>query len=341
LIRLEPEEPRWRAFVESRPEALPYHHPAWAGLLAETYGYRPFALALQDPAGALVAGLPFLETRSVLRSRRWVALPFTDSCPVLGDAATHESFARELALERERAGVTRVEVHASLDERHAHLQTRAVVHTLALSDDPGAVFRTFKKSQVQQPIAKAERDGVVVRRAEVAEDLTKVFYGLHLQTRRRHGAPVQPRRFFDLLWRRIVEPGLGFVLVAEAASQPIAAAVFLAWGRTVLYKYSASSPEHWKLRPNNLVIWTAIRDACQGGRSSFDFGKSELDNEGLRAFKRGWGTREEPLPYATIAAAPPRAGADGMATRALEGAIRRSPAWVCRAAGELLYKYAA
>src|SRR5713101_6738397 len=38
------EDPGWAAFVASQSAATVFHHPAWSRLLAETYGYRSFAL---------------------------------------------------------------------------------------------------------------------------------------------------------------------------------------------------------------------------------------------------------------------------------------------------------
>src|SRR5579862_9310797 len=78
LYELELDDPRWRSFVAARPEATSFHDPAWAELLADCYGYRPFVLAAVDDRGELVAGLPFLETTTMRRKRRWVSLPFSD-----------------------------------------------------------------------------------------------------------------------------------------------------------------------------------------------------------------------------------------------------------------------
>jgi CelD/BcsL family acetyltransferase involved in cellulose biosynthesis len=318
---LELDDPRWTSFVDSRADALPYHHPAWAGVLRDAYGYRCFALL--GEAG----GLPLAETRG----RRWVSLPFTDECPPLG--------AVDELLESARAehGVRRVDIHAAAD---GFPVAAGVAHSLPLELDADAVYARFRKTQVRQPIEKAARDGVVVRAATVPGDLTGLFYDLHVRTRRRHGVPVQPRRFFDLLWERIVEPGLGFVLVAEAGGVAVAAAVFLTWNGTVTYKYSASDPAHWLLRPNNLLLWTAIRRGCVEGYRTFDLGRSDTDNAGLRAFKAGWGAAERPLVYTVVADEAPRV-AGGRAAAMLAPVIRRSPAIVCRGVGELLYKYAA
>jgi len=335
LSVLDPGAERWRGYVESAPGAGPFHHPAWIATLGDTYGYRPFVLALGDESGGLAGGLPMMEVRGPLgRGRRWISLPFTDHCPPLGLEGA--PLAGLLNDARAGAGVPRMEIHAELEG--GYTDAGAVRHLLALEPDADALLRTFHRSQVQRNIRKAERSGVVVRRATTAEELTGTFYRLHLGTRRRLGVPVQPRRFFVRLWERMLEPGLGFVLIAEADGAAVAAALFLAYGDTVVYKYGASDAGSWGLRPNHAIFWDAIRWSCEAGYRWFDWGRSDLGDESLRRFKSHWGSEELPLAYTTLADEPPRAGASG---RAIAPLIRRSPAWVCRGIGELLYKYAA
>jgi CelD/BcsL family acetyltransferase involved in cellulose biosynthesis len=151
--------------------------------------------------------------------------------------------------------------------------------------------------------------------------------------------PVQPRRFFDLLWQRIIDPGLGRLLLAEVGRQAIAGVVVISWGKTATYKYSASAPDVSRYRPTHLILWHAIREARENGYAEFDFGRTDFDSPGLRSFKLGWGPREEILAYSVVADDPPtgvRAGPSPL----IRTAIRRSPVGVARIIGRLLYKYA-
>jgi CelD/BcsL family acetyltransferase involved in cellulose biosynthesis len=150
--------------------------------------------------------------------------------------------------------------------------------------------------------------------------------------------PSQPKRFFQLLWRRVIEPGSGFVLLVRQGTVPVASAVFLTGGGRVVYKYSASDLGYRDQKPNDLLLWSAIEDACSAGYTSFDFGRSELSAAGLRAFKSSWGAEERPLVYSTIGTG--EAGDLSPASDKLGGLLRHSPRWVVRAAGELLYRYA-
>src|SRR5205823_5278110 len=124
-----------------------------------------------------------------------------------------------------------------------------------------AVERSFS-AMTHRNISKARRVGLEVRVAEHEDDLVRLFYGLQLRTRRRLGLPVQPRRFFRLLWRHGLERGLGHALLVLERGRPIAGAVFLVERDTVVYKYGASDERAWSLRPNNLLFAEAIRQAC-------------------------------------------------------------------------------
>lgn len=332
-------DPRWLEFVSRSTSATPFHHPAWASLLTECYGFRAFAVAMEE-GGVITGGLPVTEVKRPLGARRWVSLPFTDHCaPLAAETATEQLLAAAM-LEAERAGISQIEVHAPLEGSGIHLRPEGVIHTLHLGPDPEVVRRSFHKSQVIRSINRAEKGPITLRRGDSAADLTEAYYGLHVRTRRKQGVPVQSRRFFELLWKHMLSRGLGFVLLAYSGTIPIAGAVFLAWNGTVTYKYGASNPAYLQLRPNHLIMWEAIRWSCVNGYRTFSFGRSDLDNRGLRDFKSGWGSQEEELRYSGIGGDPlgvPMAGMLG----ALAIVIRHSPLWVTRSLGEILYPFVA
>jgi CelD/BcsL family acetyltransferase involved in cellulose biosynthesis len=327
----------WASFAASHPDALPFHLPAWSDTLHAAYGFKPFVVTVADARGDVLAGLPLMELRDPVRGRRWSALPFTDRCPpLLGEPGAEARLAAALRAAAAEAGCARLEVRAELADLPA--AAVATMQELDLEPGPDALERGFS-SAARRNTRKARREGVVVRRAESEEDLTETYYALHLQTRHRLGVPVQPKRFFRALWRHMLEPGHGHLLLAFADDVPIAGAVFLYAGRTVVYKYGASDVSGWRLRPNNVLFTEAIRWSADAGYRRFDFGRSDFVDEGLRAFKKGWGADERSLVYSSVregAVSAPDGGG-----KLLGEVIRRSPPGVCRALGETLYRYAA
>jgi CelD/BcsL family acetyltransferase involved in cellulose biosynthesis len=329
-------DPAWRAFVAGHPDALPFHEPAWSEALSAAYGFRGLVMTLADADGELLGGIPLMEVRDPVRGRRWTALPFTDRCPPLIDDGLVPALAGALRTAAADEGIARLEVRAALHGLRA--AEVATMQELDLSPGPEALERGFT-SATRRNVRKARREGVTVRRAEAEEDLTRTYYGLHLQTRRRLGVPVQPRRFFRAVWEHVLAPGHGHLLLATLDGVDVAGIVLLHAGRTVVYKYGASDVAAWRARPNNVLFAEAIRWSAEAGYVRFDFGRSDFADEGLRAFKRGWGAAELPLVYSSLREGEV-AGGDG-GGRLLGEVIRRSPPGVCRAIGETLYRYAA
>jgi CelD/BcsL family acetyltransferase involved in cellulose biosynthesis len=342
LRRIGLDDEAWAQLVASDRCALAFHHPAWARMLGECYGFRAFALALANDEGRLIAGVPLLETGGRLRGRKWISLPFTDICPplVVGDGDLQARLEAEIDAARLEAGIDSVELRATPAGDRALIRPSGLRHTIQLEPDPDSVFLRLKRD-VRRAIRFAAKGGVVVTRSEREEDLTQTFYGLHTETRRRLGVPVQPRRYFSLLWRRVVKQGLGFVLVARVKDRPVAASVYLPWNRTLIAKYSASDAAAWSLRPNNAVLWHAISCACEEGYSTLDLGRTDAGDEGLREFKRRWDAEEVPLVYGMLGRARASGSGAERLARLARPFIQRSPLFVCRGLGKAFYRYAA
>jgi CelD/BcsL family acetyltransferase involved in cellulose biosynthesis len=337
LAILDAGDARWRDLVDRDPNALAFHHASWVGVLADCYGFRPMVLGVVD-GDELRAGLPVLDVRHAFGGRRWISLPFTDHCPVVGagNVDAHE-FAAALAATRVAHGIPRLEVRTPLPG--GHRVEHAVLHRLSLRGGFDAVYGRTHRSQVQRNVRRAEREGVEVERGTDA-GLLDAFYRLHVQTRRRLGVPVQSRRYFRLLHERVIEPGLGFVSVARVDGQPVAAAVFLTFNGTLIYKYGASATTARRTRGTHLVFWDAIRWGCAAEHRTLDFGLSGFDDRGLRAFKSNWGAVETRLVHTVFADAPPATGS-GRALRAAGVVIKHSPPIVTRALGTFFYRYGA
>jgi Acetyltransferase (GNAT) domain len=328
-------DPRWSAFVARSPDASVFHHVGWLSLLREQYGYRILARCVTE-GDRIVAGIPFAHVRSRLTGQRLVALPFSDVCPPVSDGDGGELALRTLAAsitERyERDGIE-VEVRGALGDLPARGKS-FYHHRLGLTSDIEAVRAGFN-SRVRRGVARAERDGVEVIRGTSLRELD-AFYRLHLRTRRRLGVPTQPKRFIRR-FASLFEHGLGFVLLSTWEGQPISGAVFLCFNGVLTYKYSASAPEALKQRPNHAMLMEAMRWGCEHGLHTLDFGRTDLDGEGLRAFKRGWGAAERQVSYVGLSRAQPalRSGVPGY----LSKVISNSPPIAGRLVGEALYRH--
>jgi CelD/BcsL family acetyltransferase involved in cellulose biosynthesis len=333
-------DPAWATFVDACPGALIFHHPTWLRLLRDQYGYELTSVCIQDEGDEVIAGLPLARIRSTLTGKRLVALPFSDVCGPLTRAGAAGEPAAELAeavQDEQRRLDTEVEIREEVTLPGASVGDGFYHHTLELQPDIQAVEAGFSKSQVKRGIKKALREGVVVERATDRAALD-TFYRLHLRTRRHQGVPTQPRSFIRR-FERLFDEDLGFVLTARWRERAIAAAIFLTFNGTLTYKYGASHRAYLSKRPNNLLFSEAICWGCANGMTVLDFGRTDLDNDGLRAFKRAWGADERLLLYTRLAQKPQ--AVRGEAAKApLRFVIRHSPPLVGRLLGAVLYRHA-
>ncbi len=341
VVLLDGLDDRWVKFATSNPRSTIFHHPAWSRLLAECYGYRPFVCAVCGTNAEIAAGLPVMEIDHLLSGHRWVSLPFSDYCfPLAADSQALQCLARSLEALSRKPGAPKIEIRwefpgSVIPGRPASI----VLHTLQLQPRVEKVKERIHHSHLRN-VRIAQAHGVEIRRGITQKDLD-AFYRLHLETRHRQGVPVQPKRYFKLLEELILKKGLGFVSLAYQDAECLAAAVFLYWKRTLTYKYGASNAAGMSLRPNHLIFWDAIQWGCNNGFDILDFGRSEVENYGLRAFKSRWGAVETPLNYSCLPLRTPSVDQGRLPMLVVRALIRRSPNWVCRLGGEVYYRYLA
>ncbi len=332
---------RWDKFVSECPGSTIYHHSSWSRVLQESYGYQPYCYAVEE-GGELIAVAPFLRVSSWLTGERLTCLPFSDHCfplsrtaegaELLLKAVQEEATRQSISLEVRGRGNGLDPVEAGFSEKDSY-----VIHLAEMEGKSDQLMERLHY-RARRGIKEAEKRGVTVREAMGEEDL-KEFYRLNVLTRKKHGVLPQPFRFFQAIQRHILAPGRGILLLAENSGKTIAGVLYLLFRDTVTYKFNASDEAYLKLRPNHLLIWTAMEWACQKGYKVFDFGRCDLENAGLREFKRQWAAQEFPLPYyyyPQIRRVWALRG-KGLATRAIETGVRFMPSFILRLAGSALY----
>ena len=286
----------WDHLVGRHPDASFFHSSAWAKVLAGTYRHQPFYLRFSEEEKT-VALLPLFEVASTFTGRRAVCLPFSDFCPPLlfpgVDLSSLRHAVGALARERRWRHVEfRGEFGLAAEDR---LPATFYGHTLDLQAGAETLFSRFGGS-VRRAIRKGEASDLRVHVERTPEALEE-FVSLHALTRKRHGVPPQPRRFFSQIYEQIIRPGSGFVVLARRGATAVAAAIFFVWADKAIYKFGASDQSEQSLRGNNLVMWEAIRFLAGSGVRQLDFGRTALEHDGLRRFKLGWGTTEKTITY--------------------------------------------
>lgn len=291
------EQASWDAQLANHSEATFFHGSAWARVLRDTYGHNPVYFC-RFSGKELQQVLPVMEVCSPWTGCRGVSLPFADFCSPLNASAEDLSGLYDFAGEQGRKRNWRYfEARGRFNRwRGATPSVAFFGHTIQLSGDESAMFKEMDGA-VRRGIRKAEQGGVKVEFGHSAVAM-KIFFALHRRSRRRHGLPPQPVEFFENIVRHVFQPGHGFVAIARHEGRPIAAAIFFRAGHLGLYKFGASDYEFQHLRPNNLLMWEAIKQCAATGLTSLHLGRTSLFNDGLRHFKLGFGAIEETIEYA-------------------------------------------
>jgi len=282
--------------------------------------------------------VPVTEVRTPFSRSRWVSLPYTDYCPPLVRAdADAEAVAVALNYHARANRIDDLEIRAELPRvQAAHAVDAGYRQWVELPSDPENLH---PKKNHRNARNKAQKRGVRVTRESSAEAVA-IYYRLHSLTRRRLGVPVQPRRFFDLIAERLVLAGHGFVAIATLDDEVVASGLYLAYNGTMVAKYGASDPARQDTGAGYLIDWEVMAAACREGYHTLDFGRTDAEAEGLRLYKAGWGSTESPLVYTHLSEREPSPTVSRMGDLSKQ-VIRRSPVWVCRALGEVFYRWAA
>jgi lipid II:glycine glycyltransferase (peptidoglycan interpeptide bridge formation enzyme) len=211
-------------------------------------------------------------------------------------------------------------------------------HELDLREDEEEVFSRFRDS-TKRNIRKAIKEGVEVS-TSTSEESVSHFYRLNAFTRRRHGLPPQPYSFFKNLHRFILSEGKGFVALALFRQKPVAGATYFHSGEKAYFKYGASDMKCQHLRPNNVVMWSAIQWYCKNKFKSLNFGRTNPEEEGLIQFKSGWGTKENRISYFMYDCGKEAFVTSSDAVYGFHNRVfRMMPMFVLKGVGSSLYKY--
>jgi CelD/BcsL family acetyltransferase involved in cellulose biosynthesis len=292
-------DPRWAQLVANHPRASLFHDPRWLRALEAAYGYRPLVLTTTPAGMPLRNGIVFCEINSVLTGRRLVSLPFSDHCePLTSEPDDLDPLLLEAEQEVDAGRYRRFEIRpvfyrpgkgTRLCEDHAF-----AIHWLNLRLPIETIYRGFHKDCIQRKIRRAERENLQYEDGN-SEELLQKFLRLMTMTRRRHGLPPQPLR-----WFRALMAAFGKDLKIRIASKdgvPVASILTISHRRTMVYKYGCSDQTANRFGGTPMLFWRTIQEAKENDQDQLDMGRSDADDEGLITFKEHWGALPSKLQY--------------------------------------------
>jgi len=332
-------DPRWDALVDRHPKASIFHSRGWLRALSLSYGYEPLVLTTCQPDAPLDGGMVFCRVSSWITGTRLVSLPYADHCePLLREP--EEIFAvsgwleKQCALENWKYVEFRPLSSANGIASTFLPSSSFCFQQLDLSPKLEEIFQAFHKDSIQRKIRRAEKENLTCETGQSSR-LVDDFYSLMLKTRRRHYLFPQPRKWF----RNLID-SLGdkvHIRVIRKNEVPAAAMLTLQHGTTVMYKYGCSDSRFHNQGVMPYLFWKLITESKQSGMERIDFGRSELDNEGLITFKSRFGTTRTMLTYRRFSKVPARIANRDWPT--LRHCLSRLPDVALSTAGRVLYRH--
>ncbi|HVO58732.1 MAG TPA: GNAT family N-acetyltransferase [Dongiaceae bacterium] len=338
------QDKRWAELVERDARSTIFHSVPWLQALRAAYGYQPVVYTTTPPGTTLANGVVFCDVKSWITGRRLVSLPFSDHCePLTSSDAELAAISAEIGHQLAEKTFKYFEMRPVGEiPAPADLQQVTEVygfHRLDLTPDLDALFAAFHKDSTQRKIKRAERDGVVYREGP---ELLDEFYGLMVTTRKRHRVPPQPKEWFATLVQQ-----LGSRLAIRVAfyqGRPIAGMLTVHHKKEFVYKYGCSDVRFNNVGGMHLLYWKSIQDAKEKGCTVFDFGRCDINQEGLMTFKRRWGAVQSELTYRRYAISddqslhfPP--SSQNWKMRFAEQVFARCPESLLSLMGRLLYRH--
>jgi hypothetical protein len=334
-------DPRWPEFLQRDDRASIFHTPSWLSALSQTYRYEPVVLTTSPPNEDLTNGLVFCRVNSWLTGRRMVSLPFSDHCEPL--VSSRDEVAEIVAFmegEIKKRRLKYIEIRPLCGPAPGAFSESDsfCFHTLSLGPSEEEILNSLHKDSIKRKIQRAKRECLTYEKGNT-EFLLDKFYRLFVMTRRRHGLPPSPRRWFANLLKCL--GGSVQIRIASKNETPIAATLTLTYKNSIVYKYGSSDSRFNSCGGMPFLFWMMILEAKGEGLDTLDLGRSDLDNDGLITFKDRWGSTRSTLTYwrLPLRSAQHSKGSTGWTSRLAKQVFAYAPDALRIEVGNFMYKH--
>ncbi len=345
VTELEPsEEQKWDAFVVGHVHSNLYHTLVWRNLIQDVFGHHPIYL-LSKRRGVITGGLPLFHVKVPFIGSKLISLPYDIGS---GGALTDdEESAQALICEaislakHLQVDFLQLRGKSTIPEREAlglQESSPVLISEMNLSTEQAALAAMSKDHR--KGIRKAETRGVTVREASSWEDFQK-FFNVYLEVFRDFGTPAYGEKYFHLIFKRLLPIGAVRLLLAEIQGQCVGGLLLFCGGQNLVSKFAVCLPQYVDRRAYVLLYWEAIKVGLGLGFRRLSWGTSSKDQQGLIAFKKGWGSLTQPafLLSAAIQGSVPNIetyyDSNGLARRLW----KKTPRFITRMAGPPLNRW--
>lgn len=331
----------WNQVILDFPDYSFFHSREWAEVLVKTYDFEPryFCSIIDSKIQAIV---PTMIIYSWLTGNRLVSLPFSDYCtPLFKNKDLHNEFFESIlnCCKSKKLKFIEFKSLSSAFPPFISEFRNDYIHTLKIDLPEIQLINSFSDN-TKRNIKKASKAGVKLIIKNDDEGVSE-FYKMNCITRQKHGLPPQPYVFFKNILTSVINNGFGDIILAYSQNSVIAGDIFFKFGKKIIYKYGASYPAYHDLRGSHFVMWEAIKKYSSEGYKDFDFGRTELNHDGLRRFKQGWNTTESFIYTSRINSEKRILSTKTKTNGFYNKFFNRTPIFILKLVGGILYKHIA
>jgi hypothetical protein len=159
-----------------------------------------------------------------------------------------------------------------------------------------SLWRRSLTNEARKAIKRSQQAGLRVEILQGQSAIAAPFYKLYLVSMKRLGVPPHPRDFFVNLAVGFGDRVVSAVVIHQ--ERRIAYLLGIVTGTRLQVYVTASDPQAWPMRPNDLAHWELINWAFAAGIKVFDFGSARY--AGQIHFKQKWGATFQDYSYYLI-----------------------------------------
>lgn len=301
--RINVDDAQWGCLL-SEERHLVFHEPVWARVTTEGLGGESYCLLLEKD-GRAVGGMLGFVRRMLGVKLLFMNVPYGG---VIGEAPVKGELAHLLSDFAQREGIAQVRLVNAPDIMttppigfQLSVDVTHLLHIKGLTYEQ--LWTSFKKA-IRRDVRKAERSGISVEEVTGMAGV-EAFYALYLKSMHRNMAvPKYGREFVEAVYRHLVAPGSGTLLLACLAGQPIAGILVVDSARMSHYLMGGSCTSTLKYCPNDLLLHMAIKRGTEKGLDAFDFLPSGGEDPALARFKSKWNAQPTPAHTLTLVTRP-------------------------------------
>lgn len=274
----------WEDYVKNCPSATIAHQIGWKRVIEEVYGHSSCYLIAKNQR--IHGVLPLILIRNPFMGKFLISVPFLDYGGICADTEETYKLLLNKAIELTKDYNCKYLELRNPSECHDLLPTKLTkaVLVLNLDPDPERVWNTLD-CKVRNQIRKALKMGLVAKIEEDARNF-KDFYSVFARNMRDIGVPALPFSFFKSIFNHF--PGQTKLVTVFHDSKIIGGGILCFFKQTAVVPWASCLRNYFKMCPNHILYWEAIKYSCIREFSSFDFGRSTIES-GTFNFKKQWG----------------------------------------------------